>query len=204
MDALPAAVLVGGGLYVLAKSGNGQFFPPGPTGYQTPRPGATSQDIVNGIPNGDYSYDPYLDDSGQSAFNIDGRLVDPSARPKLDLLDSAMQYAYGQMSAAAKAKAADELNQKLNLDPPLRGNEDWQTIARAAGGAIGGVACNAIPGIGTAATPLCAMAGSYLGVQLEQWMQTEMPGLESWVSENVGNVVSSIGDKISDWLHDLF
>lgn len=203
MEALPLAIAVGGGVYILSKT-TGIFGPPGPVGYQTPRPGATNGDIANGIPGGDYSYDPYLDDAGQSGFNVDGRLNDPTARQKLDLLDSSLQYAYAQMSAAGKSAAADKLNQSLNLDPPLRGNEDWQTVSRIAGGAVGGVACNAIPGIGTAASPLCAMAGAYLGVQLESWMATELPGLQSWVSENVGNVVSAVGDQLSDWWHSIF
>jgi hypothetical protein len=162
-------------------------------------------DLVNGVPcGGGGYYDPWLDNSGQAGFNVDGRLADPDARQKLDLLNLALEKGYTAMSAAAKSAAADQINQRLELDPPLRGNETWETVARVAGGAIGGVACNAIPGIGTAVSPLCAMAGAYLGVKLEDWMASELPGLKSWVSENLGDVVDSIGDKLSEWWNDIF
>lgn len=204
MNPIPTAVLIGGGLYVLSRGAAGPALMPGDVGFRDPRYGATMGDIANGVPNGGYTYDPYLDDAGQAGFNVDGRLTDPDARQKLDLLNVAMQKAYGAMSGAAKSAAADQLNTKLALDPPLRGNESWDQISSIAGAAVGGVACNAIPGIGTAASPLCAMAGSYLGVQLEQWMQTEVPGLQSWVSDNLGAVVDTIGDKLSEWWNDIF
>lgn len=203
-DILVPAIIGGVGVYVLAKQ-SGPPLPPGATAYQTPSWGSTTNDIMGGIPPGGGGYyDPYFDNSGQAAFNIDGRFTDPDARQKLDLLNQGMQTAYAGMSAAAKAAAADQMNQKLNLDPPLRGNETWETVARVAGGAVGAVACNAIPGVGTAVSPLCAMAGAYLGVELEQWMATELPGLQSWVSDNIGGAISAVGDQISDWWHEIF
>lgn len=205
MDALIPVAIVGGGIAYVATRGNSSSIAPGDTRYQSGRGGSTLGDIMNGVPGGGGgSYDPWLDDSGQSAFNQDGRLADPDARVKLDLLNVSLQKAYAGMSNAAKATAADKMNQALNLDPPLKGNEDWATVARVAGGAAGGAACNAIPGIGTAVTPLCAMAGSYLGVQLENWMSTNLGGLQSWISDNLGHVVDVIGDEISDWFHGLF
>jgi hypothetical protein len=203
-DILVPAVIGGVGVYILAKQ-SGPPLPPGSSVYGTPTYGSTMGDIVNGVPNGGGGYyDPFLDPSGQAAFNIDGRSADPDARQKLDLLNAAMQGAYNGMSAAGKASAADQLNQKLNLDPPLRGNETWDTVARVAGGAAAAAGCNAIPGIGTAVSPLCAMAGAYLGVKLEQWMSTNLGDLGSWVSDNVSSAVHAIGDQVSDWFHDIF
>ena len=204
-DVIVPAVIVGGAVYVLAK-GMGTPTAPGDVAYQSPNYGSTLDDITAGIPNGGGgSTAPGIDNGGQAGFNIpDGRLADPDAAQKLDLLNSALQKAYSGMSSAAKQSAADNLNTQLHLDPPLKGNETWETVARVAGGAGGALACNAIPGIGTAASPLCAMAGAYLGVKLENWMQTELPGLQSWVSDNLGSVVNSIGDQISDWFHDIF
>jgi hypothetical protein len=182
---IPIALVGGGVAYVLSR-GSGVAVQPGPNPY-----------------GGGY-YDPYLDDSGQAAFNIDGRLTDPDARQKLDLLNLALEKGYSAMSNAAKVTAADQMNSRLNLDPPLKGNESWEQVARIAGGAVGAAGCSAIAGIGAAIAPLCAMAGSYLGVQLENWMQSELPGLKEWVSGNLGAVVDTIGDKISDWFHDIF
>jgi hypothetical protein len=203
MTDLLIPAIAAGGVYLLATQ-TGVFQPAGDTAYRDPRYGATTGDILQGNPNGGYSYDPWLDDGGQSAFNIDGRLLDPDARQKLDLLHLAMNKTFDSLSSAGKMAAADKLNQTLQLDPPLRGNETWEQVSRVAGSAVGGVACNAIPGIGTAASPLCAMAGAYLGVELEHWMATEMPGLQSWITENIGGVISSIGDQIEDWFHDIF
>lgn len=204
MDVLIPVAIAGGGLaYVLSRQ-DGAHPPPGSSAYLTSRSGATLNDIASGIPGGGGGYDPYLDDRGQAGFNVDGRLADPDARPKLDLLNQGLQKAYAGMSQAAKSTAADKMNSALNLNPPLTGNESWDQVARIAGGATGGIACNAIPGIGTAVSPLCAMAGSYLGVQLEQWMGTDLAGLQGWVSDNLGAVVDAVGNQIEQWFHDLF
>lgn len=197
------ALFVGGAVYVLSRP-SGPVLQPGDIGYRDPRSGATIGDISNGVPDGNYSNDPWLSDGGQSGFNLDGRLADPAARQKLDLLNAAMGKAYEGLSSAAKSSAADQLNTQLNLDPPLRGNETWDTVARIAGGAAASAGCDAIPGIGAAVSPLCAMAGAYLGVQLEQWMASELPGLQSWVNDNLGGVVGAISDQLSDWWHSIF
>lgn len=201
-DILVPVAIAGGAYFVLSRQG-GPVGPPGNVAYGSPIQGATLGDGLS-IPNGQSGYDPYLDNSGQTAFNIDGRSNDPDAMRKVDLLDSAMQSAYNKMDAAGKSAAVDRLNQSLNLDPPLRGNESWEQIARVSGGAVGGLACNAIPGVGTVASPLCAMAGAYLGVKLEDWMGANLGDLEGWVSQNVSAVVSQIEDTVSGWLHDIF
>lgn len=197
-------VVVGGGIvYVLAKQSGPPMYP-GDTAYQSPRPGATLGDIASGIPGGNGGASDYLNDGGQSAFNIDGRSNDPNAQAKLDLAQQAMKLAFDKLDAAGKSAAADKINQALDLNPPLKGNETWETVARVAGGAGGTALCNLIPGVGAVASPLCAMAGAYLGVQLEQWMSANMGDLQSWVSDNLGQVINNIGDDISDWFHSLF
>lgn len=203
-ELLPTAIAVGAGVYVLSKIGGAPPGPPGDISYRDPRYGSTLGNIVNGVPNGGYTYDPFLDDAGQAAFNIDGRLADPDARQKLDLLQLAMQKAYSGMDSVARAAAANQLNEKLDLDPPLRGNESWEQVSRIVGGVGGTAICNIIPGIGTAISPLCGMAGAYLGVELEQWMASEVPGLQQWVNDNVGGVIDTIGDKLSEWWNDIF
>lgn len=205
MDGLIPVALVGGGIaYVLAKQ-EGVAMPPGCTQYATGTGASTFNDLVNGVPcGGGGYYDPWLDNGGQAGFNLDGRLSDPDARQKIDLLQLGLQKSYDAMDGAARATAADQMNKSLNLDPPLRGNEDWQTVARVAGSVGGGVACNAIPGVGTAVSPLCAMAGAYLGVKLEDWMATELGGLQSWVSDNLGAIADAIGDQVTSWFNDIF
>lgn len=208
------AVIIGGIAYELAQ--NVQGVPPGQTQYGSPIGGATGNDRLTGAGSGGgYSYDPLLDNGDQGGFNYDGRYNDPDASHKIDILNAAMEQTYANMSQGAKTAAAGALNQQLQLNPPLNGNETWQTVAKVAGGAAAGAACNLIPGVGTAASPLCAMAGAYLGVKLEEWMSAELPALKDWVADNivsnVGDAVNAVGgyvkdgvDEVVGWVKGLF
>ena len=200
---IPVAIAGGGIAYILAKQ-DGIPQLPGCTQYQTGTGASTINDLANGVPcGGGGYYSPLTDNSGQAGFSPYGGIkADPDARQKLDLLNQAMEAGYSKMNSAAKSAAADQLNQQLALDPPLKGNEDWQTVSRVAGGAAGAVGCTAV-GLGSAA-PLCSMAGAYLGVKLEDWMASELPGLKSWVSDNVGAVIDAIGDQLTEWWNDIF
>lgn len=195
------AVIVGGVAYELAQNASAAT-PPGRTSYATDGP--------NG-----YSHDPALDNGGQAGFNYDGRSIDPDAGHKLDMLSSAMEQTYNNMSQTAKSAAAGQLNQSLGLNPPLKGDETWETVAKVAGSAGGAAACSLIPGVGVAVAPLCAMAGAYLGVKLEEWMSTALPDLKNWVSDNivsnVGSAVSAVAgyvedgvDEVVGWVKGLF
>lgn len=204
---LPPAIVIGGvagGVYLLSRQ-NATALPPGPTSYNSPSAGSTYNNILTGSSDGAGGYyDPTVSDAGQAAYNTDGRLADPDARAKLDALDSAMQSAYNGMAAGAKSAAADQLNQSLSLSPPLTGNETWEQVARVAGGAAGVAGCNLIPGIGTAVSPLCGLAGAYLGVKLEDWMATALPDIQSWVTQSFPNAVQSVVDDVGNWFQNLF
>lgn len=176
--ALPAAIVVGGAIYVLQTQA-----PPG----QLP----PSQ-----LPPGAGQYDP---------TGIAMRLqstADTDAARKVDALLQAGYGVFSTMSDAAKAAAAQKMNSQLGTH--MTGNETWQQVASIAGGAVGTVACNAIPGIGTVASPLCAIAGSYLGVTLESWMESNMDDIKRWINQNVPNAVGNIIDEIGDWLGSIF
>lgn len=134
-----------------------------------------------------------------------GYYDDPGlAQSKLDLMLNAAFARFDQMSAAEKMQAADYLNNKLGISPPLRGNEDWQTITQTVSGYAGAAACNAIPGIGTAVSGLCGIAAAYVGVELEQWLEGNLDDLKSWVRTNVGDVVSDALDSAVGWFKGLF
>lgn len=181
------AVVVGGVVYVLAEKSS---MPPAPTG-----PG-------NGV---GYSNSPLIGDYGQAQF---GDLADdPEVRQKLDILQSSAQAAFNGLDAAGRATAAAAMNQALDLDPPLNGSDTWDTVVRVAAGAAGAAACNAIPGIGTAASPLCAIGAAYLGVKLEDWIGNGLSTLQSWASDTFGGIGSSIEDAyngVAGWLDDIF
>lgn len=203
------AVVIGGVAYSLTRKDMPVPLPGSP-GYLGPNYGSTIGQIATGNDAGSgYSYDQYIDNYGQSQFG--DTQLDPDIRPKLDLLSATAEAAYNKMDTAGRSAAANQLNQSLDIQPPLNGSDSWQTVARVAGGAGGAAVCNAIPGIGTAASPLCAIAGAYLGVKLEDWISQEMPALGSWVSANfsaaAGAIASTAQDVVKDvggWLNDLF
>lgn len=158
--------------------------------------------VVPPLPLPGYSSSDYLSDSGQATWG--GHLDDPDAQPKLDLLQQSAQAAFTAMDAVGRQAAADQLNNTLNPppDPPLNGNDSWETVARVAGGAGGAAACS-VTGVGAAVAPLCAMAGAYLGVKLEDWMQQEMPALRSWANGAISSVEDAVKD-VGGWLNNIF
>lgn len=172
---VPAIIIGGVAYYGLTHSQ--PAMPPGPMGYGPPN--ASTGYVGSGgypIP----GWDP------QAGYYDN---IPPGTSQAIDSMLSSARAAYQTMSVSARAEAADRLNQDLALDPPLTGNEDWETVARVAGGAVGAGACNAIPGIGTAASPLCAIAGAYLGVKLEDWLSQAIP---------------DAADAVVGWVRGLF
>ena len=127
-----------------------------------------------------------------SATSYGGSTVDPSERQKLDAIEAAAEAAYSKLDAAAKAAAAKKLNDALKLDPPLKGNEDWATVAAVVGGAAGAAAGVAICG------PICgkigALAGAYLGEKLEDLMARNWDDLKSWLSSQWGSIEDAAED----------
>jgi hypothetical protein len=137
-----------------------------------------------------YSYDPYLYDGGQAGFAQ--RPLDPYVSTKADMVQDQLERAYNALDGVGRAAAAAKMNEELHLDPPLRGDETWETVARVAGGAAGAAGC-AVVGLG-AVGPLCAMVGSYLGVKLEDWI----------ADQNVGDWVKGTVEDLGGWINNLF
>lgn len=182
---IPAVIAVGGGVYVLATQA-----PTSPIPY--PVAGGTT-------------YVPPTNIANSLGLS---QVSDPGTAAKVDALLQAGEAKFNAMSDAERAQAANYLNQQLNIQPPMSGNETWQQVASIAGGATGGAVCSMIPGIGTAASPLCAMAGAYLGVSLESWLAGSLDSIKSWINQNVPGVVTDWIDQaeasLSDWFHSIF
>lgn len=177
---LPAVLIIGGAAYVLADQAPVAPLPVGGIG---------------GVSGQAPPYDPW---------GLSLQAPDPGSSSKIDALLAAGYAKFQAMSDGEKVSAAQELNSTLNLQPPLTGRESWEAVASAAGGAAASAACNAIPGVGMAAGPLCAIAGSYLGVKLEDWMQSSLGDVQTWISQNVPGVVGNVVDDVKGWLTGLF
>jgi hypothetical protein len=182
MDALIPAVVIGGVVYVAATQSSSV-----PASY--PPPGASNS--------------PLLNDAGQAGFNLFGRPTDPAVQPKLDILQQSAKASFDAMDGASRSAAAAAMNQALELDPPLSGSDTWDTVVQVAAGAAGAAACNAIPGIGTAASPLCAIGAAYLGVKLEDWIGQGVDQLENWAGSAYDSAKDAVDGAIG-WISNIF
>lgn len=127
--------------------------------------------------------------------------VDAATQEILDTVDAYGEAAYNNMSKDAKKAGAKALSDTLKLDPPLSGDEDWETIAKIAGGAAGAAAFGWAPG-GAVWGPI---VGAYFGVKLEvflsgsaddvkKWFKSRWSQIENWVKGEVGDVADAVGD----------
>lgn len=139
----------------------------------------------------------------------------------LDTINTYGKAAYDKLDSDAKQAGASALNSALNLDPPLKGDEDWQTVAKIAGGAAGaaaaGAACAPI-GLAAVCGPLGAMCGSYLGMKIEnflngpaddakKWFQSKWGDIENWVggvASDIGNDAQAAYDDTKNYIGGLF
>lgn len=202
MDAVPI-LIIGGVAYAVTRKDVPAGLPGMPGALQA-NFGSTIGQITTGNGyQGGYSWSDYLDSGGQSGFNIDGRSLDPETQQKLDLVQQAAQAQFEKLDYAGRDAAARAMNETLDLDPPLNGGDTWDTVVSVAAGAAGAAACNAIPGVGTAASPLCAIAASYLGVRLEHFLSDSVSAIGSWVSNNVGGAIADVYDAVSDTVSDI-
>lgn len=190
-SAATVAIVAAAGVGAYALTRDGAALPPGPMSYPV---NATTGNTGYGAGN-------ILPQPGQAGYYD---TPPPETQSKIDLLLVAAQGQFMKMSAAERQNAADYMNNSLGLQPPLRGNEDWQQIVSAASGFAGAAACNAIPGIGTAASPLCAIGAAYVGVQLEQWLEGNLPQLKEWVKDNIGAAIEDAADSVIGWFKGLF
>lgn len=129
--------------------------------------------------------------------------VDPALQQKLDEINSYGEAAYNNLDDGAKRAGAKALSDQLKLDPPLKGDESWDDIAKVAGGAAGAAALGWIPG-GQIIGP---MVGAYLGVKLEEligknvddikaWFKTRWTDIEGWVKGAANDVEDAVSDTI--------
>lgn len=130
--------------------------------------------------------------------------IDSEAQAKLDAIAAYGKAAYDQMSADAKKAGAKALSDQLHLDPPLKGDETWETIAKISGGAAGVAAFGWLPG-GAVWGPI---VGSYLGVKLEEllskntdeiegWFKSKWAGIEGWVKGEVNDAENAVSHFFS-------
>lgn len=104
---------------------------------------------------------------------------------------------YQMLSSDAKVAGAAILNEKLKLNPPLSGKEDYKALSARVGGAVGGAAAGAVCAYFSAgaAAPLCAMGGAYLGTKLG-------PVVAEYTTKSVkaiGNTLESGIKKLKFW-----
>lgn len=202
MNPIIPVVVIGGVAYELTRK-DGPILPPGSTGYVQPNYGSTTGQIVTGTAGqSGYSWSDFLANGGQAQFG--DTPLDPDIQQKADLLQQAAKAAYDKMDYAARSAAAASLNQTLGLtgtSKALNGNDTWKTVASIAGGAAASAGCAAV-GL-AAAAPLCAIAGSYLGVKMEDWIAQPLGDAYNWVSSNISDIGSSIADAVSGAASDI-
>jgi len=135
--------------------------------------------------------------------------VDPQIQAKLDEIDKYGKAAYNQLSAEAKKEGAKALSESLGIDPPLKGDETWETIASVAGSAAG-AAVGAYIG-GPIGAKLGAIVGAYLGVKLEELISKDLDKIGDWFKSKWSDIENWVGDEASDaanavgnWLGSIF
>lgn len=164
---LPAVIAIGGGIYVLSQTQ------------------ATVPVLPPMLPPGGSTVVPPVDNMG-----LNGPLT-PDQSAKIDALLSAAADKYtNQMSQEAKNQAASYINETINPQPPLTGNESWQQVSSILGGAAGG----ALGG------PLGAIAGAYLGTTLEGWLGSDLQSIYDWAKQNGLSAVNDVLGDVKDWL----
>lgn len=204
MPALAPVLLVGGGVAYVATRAPASVPPPGDTTQKAPDSGSTLvQQIApakTGRRRAPISMRARI--GAVSAFatssqtSYGGSTVDPEERQKLEQLEAAAEAKFNRLTAEAKAEAAKKLNEQLNLSPPLKGNEDWKTIASVVGGAAGAAAGTYVCG------PLCgkvgALVGAYLGAELADLMDKGYDELKSWIASQWDDAVDAIEGYAED------
>jgi gas vesicle protein len=195
-------VPVGGGRATGATIGTGTD--PAKPGHRSASQLKLLMGNVATLPTG--SYDDHGTRPSPAANGITADL-----QKKLDTVEAYAQQQYNNMDAVAKAKAAQEISDALNIQPPIPSNAAWATIASAAGGAAGAAAGAALCG------PICgkvgAMCGAYLGTKLEDLIEKNYDDVKNWLdnkvwgsikdaAKKVGNAVEDAAKKAADYLED--
>lgn len=205
MVGLVPVMLVGGGIAYVATKGAAPAAP-GPTTQIAPMSGSTIGQQIQPIAGVMVAPPPKKNLASavrraqvvgslvqtSPATSYGGSTVDPELKKKLDAIEAAARAQFDKLDAAGKQAAADELNKALKLDPPLKGNEDWATVAAVTGGAAGAAAGGALCG------PICAkvgaLAGAYLGTELAELVARNWDDLKGWLSSQWGSVEEFASD----------
>jgi phage tail tape-measure protein len=197
---LVPVLLVGGGIAYVASQHRTAVPRPMPPTYGTgSTPGATKTQLLGnksqyfgggfagnptatGIRNSPGSTSPVITGGGGNwTSNNDAQL-----NQKLALGEAAVKNQFNNISDVEKQRAADTLNDQLDLDPPLNGHESWEDISAAVGSATG-AAVGAWIG-GPYGAKVGALLGAYLGVQLYDWLNESL---------------DDMGQKVKDYFSDL-
>lgn len=231
---VPVLALGGGVVWVAANAGNGGP-PPVPTnvspsGSPMGPPGA-AQTIVRPTKNaamkalvaqsgagkapaiaGGANYVPSPHSAPNPYAGISGAISN-GVGEKLDTIEQYAKAVYPKLTAEAKKKGAQALNNALHLDPPIKEDASWSEIAAAVGGAAG-AAAGAYLG-GPIGAKIGAIVGAYLGVKLEEFLSKHVDEIKAWFSDRwddvreivegiVSNTAGDAADVIGDFIGDLF
>lgn len=118
---------------------------------------------------------------------------------QLDVIATYGKAAYDNMSADAKTAAAKALSKELKLDPPLTGDEDWDAIAKIAGGAAGAAAFSWAPG-GVVWGPI---VGAYFGVKIEEFFNKSGDEIKNWFRSRWSDIDGWVEGKVSAGYHEV-
>lgn len=136
----------------------------------------------------------------------------PNANAALDYVRGKLKEEYDKLTAAAKKKGAELLNEEfpgLNMT----GNETFEQASEKIGSQLGGegaaAACTAYPPT-SAAAPLCGIlgkfAGKYLGRELGPYLRDAWNKVEEWAGdayESVEDAARDVGSAVEDAVGSL-
>jgi len=145
---------------------------------------------------------PYIDAYIQTGGNQPTSNSGSTATKEVtDKVKEKLREKIDQMEAAEKQKIIDQLNKEIKPSPNLKASDSTEAIMKKIGAGIGsGEAIAACSAVGAeAATPLCAMAGAFLGEKVSE--------LYYAIGSNVEDAANYVEGKIEegiDYIGGLF
>lgn len=126
-----------------------------------------------------------------------------------DYVDAKVKKQIDGLGQEAKQAGADYLNKTLKPSPDIKASDSAEEISKKVGASIGGAAaaagCAAIPG-GATASPLCAMAGAYLGNVIGGYVKEGYDKVEQGLKDGYNYVEGQVKDAVNssvDWVKSL-
>jgi hypothetical protein len=129
--------------------------------------------------------------------------IDSMLQQKLDEIERYAAAAYDKLNDDVKKAGANQLNETLKLDPPLKGDESWEEVSRRAGDEAGAAVGNYFGG--PVGAKLGAKVGAYLGVKLEDLVSKNSDEIKAWFKSRWADIeewVQGIGDDIEQGVKD--